>query len=52
MGSDAHIEFDVGNHERSKKILSDNNFPEELVVNSNVEKFFERVAYRKSLAPN
>ena len=52
MGSDAHIELDVGNHERSKKILSDNNFPEELVVNSSVEKFFERVAYRKSLAPN
>ena len=51
MGSDAHIEFDVGNHERSKKILADNNFPEELVVNSSVEKFFERVAYRKSLAP-
>ena len=52
MGSDAHIDIDVGNHERSQKILSDNNFPEELVVNSSVEKFFERVAYRKSLAPN
>ena len=51
MGSDAHIEFDVGNHERSKKILADNNFPEGLVVNSSVEKFFEHVAYRKSLAP-
>ena len=51
MGSDAHIDLDVGNHEKSQKILSENNFPEELVVNSSVEKFFERVAYRKSLAP-
>jgi len=51
MGSDAHINFDVGNHALSQKVLSDNNFPEELVVNSSVEKFFERVKYRKSLAP-
>ena len=51
MGSDAHIELDVGNHELSKKVLAENNFPEELVVNSSVEKFFECVRYRKSLAP-
>ena len=51
MGSDAHIEFDVGNHAMSQKILTENNFPEELVINSSVEKFFDRVAYRKSLAP-
>ena len=52
MGSDAHIDQDVGNHERSQKILADNNFPEELIINSSTEKFFERVAYRKSLAPH
>lgn len=51
MGSDAHIDQDVGNHELSQKILADNNFPDELVINSSVAKFFERVAYRKSLAP-
>lgn len=51
MGSDAHIDLDVGNHELSQKILAENNFPEELVINSSVEKFFECVAYRKSLAP-
>lgn len=51
MGSDAHVDLDVGNHERSQKILAENNFPEELVVNSSVEKFFECVKYRKSLAP-
>ena len=51
MGSDAHIDFDVGNHSASQKILAESNFPAELVINSSVEKFFERVAYRKSLAP-
>lgn len=51
MGSDAHVWQDVGNHEMSRKILAENNFPAELVINSSVEKFFERVAYRKSLAP-
>lgn len=51
MGSDAHFDQDVGNHELSQKILADNNFPAELVINSSVEKFFERVAYRKALQP-
>ena len=51
MGSDAHFEKDVGNHELSQKVLAENNFPEELVVNSSAEKFFEYVKYRKSLAP-
>ena len=51
MGSDAHIELDVGNHELSKKVLAENNFPEELVVNTSTDKFFECVKYRKSLAP-
>jgi len=51
MGSDAHVKDDVGNHERSQKVLTDNDFPAELVVNSSVEKFFEYVKYRKSLAP-
>ena len=51
MGSDAHIKYDVGNHEFAQKILAENDFPEELVVNTSVEKFFEYVNYRKSLAP-
>jgi len=51
MGSDAHVKDDVGNHERSQKVLADNDFPAELVVNSSVDKFFEYVKYRKSLAP-
>ena len=51
MGSDAHIDLAVGNHDLSQKVLAENNFPEELVVNTSVEKFFECVKYRKSLAP-
>ena len=51
MGSDAHVKDDVGNHERSQKILTDNDFPAELVVNSSVDRFFEYVRYRKGLAP-
>jgi len=51
MGSDAHVEFDVGNHAASQKILADNNFPAELVVNDDTEKFFEHVRYRNSLKP-
>lgn len=49
MGSDAHIDFDVGNHKFSQEVLAENNFPENLVVNADVEKFFEYVGYRKSL---
>ena len=51
MGSDAHVKDDVGNHTLSQKVLTDNDFPAELIVNSSVEKFFEYVKYRKSLAP-
>lgn len=49
MGSDAHIDFDVGNHKLSQEVIAENNFPEELVVNENPKKFFEYVNYRKSL---
>lgn len=51
MGSDAHIALDVGNHKFAREVLSQNNFPEELVVNSNPARFLEYVNFRKSLAP-
>lgn len=51
MGSDAHICTNVGNHELSQEVLKENNFPPELVVNYDVEKFFERLKLRKSLIP-
>ena len=51
MSSDAHIEFDVGNHKLSQEVIAENNFPAELVVNADTKKFFEFVNYRKSLVP-
>ena len=51
MGSDAHVDIDVGNHSISQEVIAENNFPEELVVNSSAEKFFDFVKYRKNLAP-
>ncbi|MBQ7477031.1 MAG: phosphatase [Selenomonadaceae bacterium] len=51
MGSDAHICADVGNHKLSQEVLKENNFPPELVVNYDVEKFFECLKLRKSLLP-
>ena len=51
MNSDAHFYSDVGNHELSEQILRENNFPADLVVNYDVEKFFTHIKFRKSLAP-
>ena len=52
MGSDAHIDIDVGNHDLSKEVLRENNFPAELAVNYDIEKFLSCVKFRKSLAPS
>lgn len=46
MGSDAHIEFDIGNHSNSIEVIKENNFPEDLVVNSDVEKFYKYLPAR------
>ena len=51
MNSDAHFYSDVGNHSLSEEILRENNFPAELVVNYDVEKFSTHIKFRKSLAP-
>ncbi len=37
VDSDAHVDLDVGNHELAIKILTDMEFPERLIVNSNPE---------------
>ena len=49
MGSDAHTDFDVGNHKFSQEVIKENNFTEELVVNTDTANFFEFLNYRKSL---
>lgn len=38
LDSDAHSEADVGNHSRAHELLKEIEFPEELVVNSSIEK--------------
>ena len=52
MGSDAHINFDVGNHKFSQEVLKENNFPQELIVNDDVKKFLNFVKFRKILTPS
>lgn len=37
LGSDAHVEEDVGNFDRAVALLEKENFPEELVVNTSVD---------------
>ena len=39
MDSDAHIDLDVGNHTFSMQRVKENNFPEELIINSDPELF-------------
>ena len=41
MGSDAHIDLDVGNHALSEEVIREADFPEKLVINSSPEKFKE-----------
>ena len=39
MGSDAHIDLDVGNHKYSQQLIKKYQFPKELVINSQPELF-------------
>lgn len=39
LGSDAHIDLDVGNHQYAQEMIATYDFPEELVINSSPEKF-------------
>ena len=39
LGSDAHVSDDVGNHSNAKELLKTLDFPEELVMNTSVERF-------------
>ncbi len=38
IDSDAHTEADVGNHERALELIEELNFPEELIVNTSLNK--------------
>ena len=41
MGSDAHIDLDVGNHACAQELIQKYQFPEELVINSRPDLFKE-----------
>ena len=45
MDSDAHADADVGNHTRARALLEEIGFPEELVVNTSIEKAAEYILY-------
>lgn len=49
IDSDAHCEVDVGNHRRALELLAEVDFPEELVVNSSLEKAAEYIPYLKQM---
>jgi putative hydrolase len=46
-GSDAHISFDVGKFDRILKIFEEVGMPEELILNTSVEKFEEYLKEKK-----
>ena len=39
LGSDAHCAFDIGNFECAVKLLDEIEFPQELILNTNIERF-------------
>ena len=47
VSSDAHSAFSIGQHEMAIKVLRQNNFPEELVVNLTMDRFDMYIEARK-----
>ena len=50
MGSDAHVDTDVGRHELAHALLEELNFPDELVVNRSVKALKEMLEKKHGLA--
>jgi len=48
LGSDAHIDSAVGDFDLVKEVLCQVNFPEELIVNTSVEKFLNFIDKKRS----
>ncbi len=40
IGSDAHVEEDIGNFKRAEKVIAKAGFPEELVINTSADKLY------------
>ena len=49
LDSDAHCEADVGNHSRAHELLEEIDFPEELVVNTSLEKAASFIPYLQKM---
>ena len=48
MGSDAHVDTDVGRHDLAIGLLEELNFPEELVVNHSVKMLKDQISQKAS----
>lgn len=48
INSDAHMSFQIGEHETAIKMLEEIDFPEELVMNTSAEKFIKYIEDRKN----
>lgn len=48
IDSDAHIEADVGNHRQALELIKEVNFPEELIVNSSLERLLPYIPKLKA----
>ena len=46
LASDAHIAYNVGNFEKAFPVVEQENFPEELIVNRNIEAFEKYLSSR------
>ncbi len=47
VNSDAHADFLVGEHSRALDLLEDEHFPQELVVNTDLERYFSYINYMR-----
>lgn len=48
MGSDAHIAYDIGNHQFAYDIIKEAQFPEELVLNSSPQRLLAMIQKRRT----
>ena len=51
LGSDAHVDTDVGRHDLALQLLEEVGFPEELVINRSVDALKSYLNYRRSKRP-
>ena len=47
LGSDAHISFQIADYERLYPLLAETDFPDELIMNYQPDRFFEYLGIQK-----